>query len=339
MFRNRFDLLRLLALASVLAAPALARAAEDDTDDEGDDEIAIGTPDGGSSVRIDVDSSSPVATPPVDLDGGEVMEPASPLTAGPDGGYPYGVDGRCLDLEQESGPLGDILGALRLEISGAHVGLREIRLTGLTTLDPAKVAGLVGVSLGALDRPLSPELAAVLVARLAGTGLFEHVTPRVLEEVAGQGVLEVELKEFPRITAVDLTGLSESKPDDLLRVLLEVPSRHHPHRAKHKPLNFHINVKQIDDAVARLMEALPVHHRSGCGWVRPPSSWLALPAGSTVVPGIVWHGPTRSLGGWRPARRGRRGAGDRGADRGRASGGRGPGARLDRHQGGRCAGR
>ena len=147
-------------------------------------------------------------------------------------------------------------------------GVRNVavRLTGIESLAEPEVWALVG---GRPPGPVSRREAAALVARLALSGLFSAVTPRLVVGADGTPELEIELKENPRLTSVHVRGLSEFRSEDIVEQLIEVPTEREVKR------------RQEDLQQARARE---------CPAPLPPRSWLARTKDGGVRPGILWQG-------------------------------------------------
>ena len=151
-------------------------------------------------------------------------------------------------------------------LTGRHRELASVRLTG-SPVPEDRLWELIG---GAPPLPLSRQDAVALVARLAQTGLFASIDPRIAampgDEVAA---LDVQLTPNPRVQSVRLRGLSEFRSEDVLDRLLEAPSAREAERSR----------KDMGDALAH-----------ECPEPLPPRDWLAHGRGDEVRPGILWHG-------------------------------------------------
>jgi hypothetical protein len=170
----------------------------------------------------------------------------------------------CLRLASRDGVL---VGTGGLESVDRAIG--SVRVWGHSMADDA-LWDLIG---GPPDLPLSPEQAIALVSRLAQTGLFATVEPKVtLGEETAQ--LEIALSENPRVTSVQMRGLSEFRTEDVLDRLLEVPDQR---------------------AIERRWQALHVARPRECPAPLPPRLWLARVDDGQVRPGIVWRGLKLSL--------------------------------------------
>src|SRR5262249_31590955 len=93
-------------------------------------------------------------------------------------------------------------------LTSADRAIGSVRIWGHTMADDA-LWDLIG---GPPALPLSPEQAIALVSRLAQTGLFATVEPKVtLGEETAQ--LEIALSENLRVTSVQVRGLSEFRTE------------------------------------------------------------------------------------------------------------------------------
>jgi hypothetical protein len=132
------------------------------------------------------------------------------------------IPGECLQFAGDTGPVGDALGGMTFAIGDAPQTLAEVRFVGLTTLTEERVWQLVG---GRPEGTNTLSQAAVLVARLAQSGLFAKITPAVkLSTTAGGGAtLELTLVEHVTVRAIEITGLGELTREELTDALFLVP--------------------------------------------------------------------------------------------------------------------
>jgi hypothetical protein len=150
------------------------------------------------------------------------------------------------------------LKAIAFDVGGESRPLLEVRLEGLTTLDPGELWRFLG------GAPAKPDglRATLIVRRLAASGLFAQVAPVV--SVQGQGVvLTVHLVEQPRLVRVVFEGLSEARPRMLLDALLESPWERRP--------------RGEDE-------------RRACAEPAVPREWLATVQDGAIHPGLVRNG-------------------------------------------------
>jgi hypothetical protein len=178
----------------------------------------------------------------------------------------------CLELDPGAGELAEAMASLRVAVGGQERPIAEVRFRGLSFLDEERVWRLVG------PRPegeITSEQAAIILARLTGSGLFARMTP-TLNVVGDAAVLEVDLVEHPVVKHIVIDGLTEIRAEELLGELLgRAPDRDGKDDGK----------KEDDERPAV----------SRCPPPTPPRSWVAHTASGRVVPGIVWKGLPQAL--------------------------------------------
>src|SRR5205085_5808783 len=110
-----------------------------------------------------------------------------------------------------------------------------------------------------------------LVARVAQTGLFSAVEPRI-RPLPGEQVaqLDIALTENPQVHSVQVRGLSEFRTDDVLDRLLEVPGE----------IEIEKRREEVRDARGR-----------ECPAPLPPRAWLARVEDGELRSGVLWQGP------------------------------------------------
>src|SRR5438128_4062017 len=180
--------------------------------------------------------------------------------------------GECLRLASRDEVLA---GALRSGLFGPGSKDRElgsVRLSGADSFSDDILWDLVG---GPPSLPLSWEEAIALVARLAQTGLFSAVEPRIRTLPGEVAALDIALTENPQIRSVQVRGLSEFRTEDILDRLLEVPS--------------------ISEIETRRREVRDARTRE-CPAPLPPRVWLARVEDGEVRSGVLWQGLRPSLG-------------------------------------------
>ncbi|GMT98286.1 hypothetical protein KH5H1_24050 [Corallococcus caeni] len=216
-------------------------------------------------------TASATDTPPEDTAGSE------------DSGYPTCPEG----FNEEAGDLADstVLGAMQVEVAGQGLTPTSLELRGLQRLTDPQVRKLVGAPPADASRALTGSEVQPLLHRLARTGLFARVEPRVRVSEQGPAVLEVTLEENPTLTSVEFAGLQDLRPDDLWDALLELPSRF-----------------PDDDDTQEQVATLRIHKRHGtlrvvspCPAPRPPRTWLARREDGTFRPGIMLGGLDAAL--------------------------------------------
>ncbi|MBZ4375910.1 hypothetical protein [Corallococcus sp. AS-1-6] len=198
-------------------------------------------------------------------------------------------DSTCPEgFTEDDGDLSDstVLGALQVEVDGRGLTPTGLEFRGLQRLTDAQVRKLVGApATEETSRPLTATQVQSLLHRLARTGLFARMEPRVRVSDPGPALLEVTLQENPTLTSVEFEGLQDLRPDELWDALFERSS---------PPLD-------EDDAEDELT-TLRVHKRHGrvkvvspCPAPRPPRTWLARREGGAFRPGIMLGGLDAAL--------------------------------------------
>ncbi|WP_242588908.1 hypothetical protein [Corallococcus macrosporus] len=209
--------------------------------------------------------------------------PPEATTASEDSDYPTCPEGFSEDSAEPADS--SVLGAMQVEVAGQGLTPTGLELRGLQRLTDPQVRKLVGAPPADASRTLTGNEVQALLQRLARTGLFARVEPRVRVSEQGPAVLEVNLEEYPTLTSVEFVGLQELRPDDLWDALFKLPSRF--------PEN---NDTQEEVATLRL------HKRHGtlrvvseCPTPRPPRPWLARRDDGKFQPGIMLGGLDAAL--------------------------------------------
>ncbi len=197
-------------------------------------------------------------------------------------------DSTCPDpFTEDEGDLSDstVLGALQVEVDGQGLTPTGLELRGLQRLTDARVRKLVGAPSAEDSRPLTATAIQTLLHRLARTGLFARVEPRVRVTDSGPALLEVTLEENPTITSLEIAGLQDLRPEELWGPLFERPSHH-------------LDADDDEDVTT-----LRIHKRRGtwrvvspCPPPRPPKRWLARREAGAFRPGILLGGLDAALG-------------------------------------------
>ncbi|NNC08680.1 hypothetical protein HJC10_38315 [Corallococcus exiguus] len=214
----------------------------------------------------------------------------SPSTAPPEGeaasedlSYPTCPEG----FDKDDDDLSDstVLGALQVEVDGRGLTPTGLEFRGLQRLTDPQVRKLVGAPPAEDSRPLTATQVQSLLHRLARTGLFARVEPRVRVSDQGPALLEVTLQENPTLTSVEFEGLQDLRPDELWGALFELSSP----------------ASDEDDAEDEVT-TLRVHKRHGtlrvvspCPAPRPPRPWLARREEGAFRPGIMLGGLDAAL--------------------------------------------
>ena len=184
---------------------------------------------------------------------------------------PVDPSGECPRLASRDDVLADALRTLL--IGPERNGIGSVRFSGARSFSDDSLWDLIQ---GPPSFPLSREEAVALVARLAQSGLFAAVVPRIRtgpgEEMAE---LDVALTENPRVRSVQLRGLFEFRSEDILDRLLEAPTSREIETRR----------QELHDAPARACPA-PLPSRAG----------LARVDDGEVRAGILWRGLRTALG-------------------------------------------
>jgi hypothetical protein len=200
----------------------------------------------------------------------------------------------CLDLEEDRGRRdgdddvwteGGVLAPLRLEVPGEGRSVAGIELQGLAALTEADVRR---IALSPPPGAVELTRASAFLTRLARTGLFARVEPRLRLADGGPAVLEVLIEEHPTVRQVRFEGLEEMTEDELLEELLEVPSGRDDGEKRGFRVHRHRGRWRADFGASRA---------SRCESPRPPRALLARPdeRGDAVLPGVVWRGVPEAL--------------------------------------------
>lgn len=189
---------------------------------------------------------------------------------------PPDLAAECLAVSDDP-VLSEAVRALRFAVGNEAHELKEVRLSGLATLQDAWLWRQLG---GVPERGVLPGQAATILMRLSGTGLFRRVTPTVRVEQGG-AVLELALEEHPVVRKVSIRGLRDSDAAYLLDILFAEPDE--------------------EGAWSRTaFDSTPRRRRrkrtsGACAPPTPNPQWIARAEGSTLHPGIVWRGLVPAL--------------------------------------------
>ncbi|MBZ4415077.1 hypothetical protein K8638_01130 [Myxococcus sp. RHST-1-4] len=196
------------------------------------------------------------------------------------------------DFEDEDEHEASVLAPLQLSLDGHPLTPTRMELHGLRQLTDTQVRALIGDSLTGAEgeTPLTAERAQTLLRRLARTGLFARVEPRLRVPEQGPVVMEVHLEEHPIVTSVELEGLQDLQASELLEELLRLP-----HRSSGKDKD---DDEDDDDVIATLR----IDSRRGtlsvvrhCPPPHPPLEWLARLEDDTFRSGVILGGVARAL--------------------------------------------
>ncbi|RJS16627.1 hypothetical protein DRW03_30030 [Corallococcus sp. H22C18031201] len=187
-----------------------------------------------------------------------------------------------------------VLAPLRLSIDGRAHDVGRIELHGLQRLDAGQVRSLVGIpDEGAVDA----RQADVLLHRLARTGLFARVEPRVQMTEGAPTVLDVTLEENPLITRVTFAGLQDVQARELMDSLFfrtadlrdeDTDNEDEDENDEERPSGF-VATLRVHGARGTLSVSRP------CPSSEPPAAWLARVERGVFHPGIMLGGVPRAL--------------------------------------------
>ena len=180
-----------------------------------------------------------------------------------------------------------VLVPIQLTVDGRSLTPGRIELQGLRWLTDAQVRTLIGAPTSNSEAPLGGNEVQRYLRRLARSGLFSRVEPRVrVSETPGLAVLEVHLEENPVVTEVVIEGLQDIQPQEVLEKLLRLPHR----------------VASKDEDDESFTATLRVDSRRGtlsivrpCPPQHPPRDWLARLERDTLHPGIFLGGVAQGL--------------------------------------------
>jgi hypothetical protein len=228
--------------------------------------------------------------------------PVAPSKAPTKGHARKAIPGECLQFAGDAGLVGEALGTMTFAIGDATQTLADVRFVGLTTLTEERVWQLVG---GRPEGTLSVAQAAVLVARLAQSGLFARISPAVrlsTDKGDAGATLELTLVEHPTVRAIAITGLGELTREELTDTLFVVPPDGDDGSDSDDGDD---DGDTLGDTDIDLSHG-KIHVRSGrrspatrialrCPAPRPPREWAAREHDGRFHPGIVWGGLPEAL--------------------------------------------
>jgi hypothetical protein len=181
-----------------------------------------------------------------------------------------------------------VLAPVQVDVDGRGLTPTVLELRGLQRLTQVQVRDIVGAPAPDDTRPLSAAEAQSLPHRLARTGLFARVEPRIRVDAQGPARLEITLEEYPTLTSVEFVGLEDLQPRELQESLLAPPPRFSPDD----------DAQDSDEEVATFR----FHKRRGtltvarpCPAPRPPERWLARMDGPVFRTGLLLGGVDAAL--------------------------------------------
>ncbi|WNZ63446.1 hypothetical protein QEG98_06850 [Myxococcus sp. MxC21-1] len=167
----------------------------------------------------------------------------------------------------------------------------RIELHGLHWLTDAQVRAFIGAPRADSGALLSGRDVHLFLRRLARSGLFARVEPRVrVAEAPQPAVLEVHLEENPVVSAVEVNGLQDLQATEILEELLWLPHRFPTEDEDEESFTATL---RVDSRRGTLSVVRPCPPRY------PPRDWVARLERGTLHPGIflggVAHGLERTL--------------------------------------------
>ena len=187
-----------------------------------------------------------------------------------------------------------VLAPLQLDVDGKGQVPTGLELVGLQRLTDAQVRTLVGAPAAGAPLSQSPAEVQALLRRLARTGLFARVEPRLHVSEQGPTLLAVTLVEHPTVTSVQVQGLQDLPPREWLESLFPGPPGSYD-----KGL---WNDEDIGREVEEFFESMNTKERRAtapaghpCPPLHPPREWLARMEGGQLRPGIVLGGLDAAL--------------------------------------------
>ncbi|WP_257452667.1 BamA/TamA family outer membrane protein [Archangium lipolyticum] len=235
------------------------------------------------SLTANAQGTADAGTPPPPTP--EAPQEPAPPPAPP----PAREDDPCLSEDDDEGG-SDVLDALRLSINGENRALAGVELQGLERLSETQVRNLARIP---ARGPLSPEQAAIVLRRLARTGLFTRVTPTVRLVEGSTPVLVVVLEEQPYVTRVDFEGLSEDELRDVRDELFRLPpySTDDGDDEEDGDDDGDISVRiETEDGRVQISA-----RKKTCPAPYPPRELLASFKKGELHPGFVWRGLPAAL--------------------------------------------
>ncbi|RKG73964.1 hypothetical protein D7V88_35590 [Corallococcus terminator] len=201
----------------------------------------------------------------------------------------------CHDAFDEDSATASVLSPLRLDVDGKALAPTGLELVGLQHLADAQVRSLVGAPAAGATHPLSPGEVQTLLRRLARTGLFAHVDPRLRVSEQGSALLEVTLQEHPTVTSVEVQGLQDLLPREWLEALFQQPPGFSQEFDEDEDDD---DERDHEEFVAKVR----IHGRgatlsvvSPCPPSHPPREWFARMERGQFRPGVVLGGLDAAL--------------------------------------------
>ncbi|AKQ68854.1 hypothetical protein A176_005766 [Myxococcus hansupus] len=192
-----------------------------------------------------------------------------------------------LDAEGEETNDAHVLVPMQLTVDGRSLTPGRIELQGLRWLTDTQVRTLIGAPRADSEAPLGGSEVHLYLRRLARSGLFARVEPRVrVSETPGLAVLEVHLEENPVINEVVIEGLQDIQPQEVLEKLLRLP---HRAASQEEDKESFTATLRVDSRRGTLSIVRP------CAPPYPPRDWLARLERETLHPGILLGGVAQGM--------------------------------------------
>ncbi len=179
-----------------------------------------------------------------------------------------------------------ILHPLELNVDGRALTPEVIELHGLKRLTEDQVRAFIGSPPAESRAPLHTRHLQRMLRRLAHTGLFARVEPRLRVPEQGPVVLEVLLEENPVVTSVDVEGLQDLQRTEILDEVFRLPPRFPDEDEDDEEFTATLRVNGVRGT---LTVSKP------CPPQRPPREWLARMERDEYRPGLVLGGVTAAL--------------------------------------------
>ncbi|MFY2559195.1 hypothetical protein ACN469_16300 [Corallococcus terminator] len=175
---------------------------------------------------------------------------------------------------------------LELNVDGRTLTPELVELHGLKRLTEDQVRAFIGSPPPEPRAPLPTRDLQRMLRRLAHTGLFARVEPRLRVPEQGPVVLEVHLEENPVVTSVEVEGLQDLQRSEILDEVFRLPPRFPDEDEDDEEFTATL---RVNGARGTLTVTRP------CPPQRPPREWLARMERDEYRPGLVLGGVTSSL--------------------------------------------
>lgn len=201
---------------------------------------------------------------------------AAPLP--PDDGVPAVTDAAPDCVEPSDEEVAAVLALPELRVDGQLQRVGAFELQGLKRLPEVEVRRLARLP---AEGALSQEAVQAALTRLARTGLFTRIQPRLQVREGRDALLQVQLTEQPFVRKVDFDGLREVAPHELLREMFPSPA------------------EDEEETTVRVRSGrnggVHVSTRERCPAPVPPRALLARYEDQDLHPGLVWGGVPHAL--------------------------------------------